>query len=820
MSLTVALLTALAAGVGCGAGYAAFAALRSRIDRRARDARRLMRRAADQAEAVLSQQPAVMLLWARDAVDEGLAAAPEIWGEPDALAKVLGAVGVGGGDGANARLLDALAQWRLVRASGEAQGVDGAREDFGSLVTSLLEAGLRFDVHLAGPGDRRIRAQGRAVGGCAAIWLRVEEHDPARAFTTDDGARAAEWMRAAPVPMWRRDFDFVVVWTNAAFNRALLEKEDASPHAFAAHAVSVARAARRQNATVRERIKLSVRGERRAFDIIETPLGPEGFLGFAIDVTEIETLGRRLERVKAARDETFEELESGVAVFGADRRMATANDRFANLFGLRGDHVRRGEEFGVLLDRFRENRTAPEQTDYRAWRARQVALFESADAPDVENWALPDGKIYRVRRRIHRDGGLSFIVDDVTRITELEAAYHTAVRVLGATVDHLADGIAVFGSDGRLNLHNPAFARLWGLGEGFLSTRPHIRAVAEEAARTHEAEVAWSEFVVRATSLAAEDRASSAPRDVTHEDDAVMSAASSPLPDGATLLVFQDVTDTRLRQKTLEERNQALETADRMKSQFVSHVSYQLRTPLNAISGFGEILAQEMFGPLNSRQAEYVQGVIEACGQLVGLVDDMIDLALIEAGRLDLRRTRVDLNALVTEAAGAFEARAEEEEILINVRRDADAPHAPADRARLRQCLDHLLANALAFSDAGGRITLGVSHAEGEIRFWVSDTGRGVSEADQKRVFDRFERRGGRGAGLGLSLVRSFVELHGGLVEFRSALGEGTTVVCRLPLDPLKPLSAMNAHRAGDAYAPIGPDRGLLAGVGAIGRED
>jgi signal transduction histidine kinase len=246
-------------------------------------------------------------------------------------------------------------------------------------------------------------------------------------------------------------------------------------------------------------------------------------------------------------------------------------------------------------------------------------------------------------------------------------------------------------------------------------------------------------------------------------------------------------------QRALRERNEALETAGRLKSEFIANVSYELRTPLNAIIGFAEILTNQYFGELNPRQLDYSRGILDSSHRLLQLINDILDLATIEAGYMMLETEHIDIHSLMASVLALTRERARKQNLNLEFECAHDLGTLTADERRLKQALFNLISNAIKFTPSGGTIRL-EAHREGdEIALVVSDNGSGIPSEQQARVFEKFERGNPQarqsGAGLGLSLVKSFVELHGGRVEMKSEAGTGTTVTLYLP---------MNAVASGD----------------------
>ena len=251
------------------------------------------------------------------------------------------------------------------------------------------------------------------------------------------------------------------------------------------------------------------------------------------------------------------------------------------------------------------------------------------------------------------------------------------------------------------------------------------------------------------------------------------------------LVTYLDVTDTARYERVLRERNEALETAGRLKSEFVADLSHELRTPLNAVIGFADILTNQYFGDLNPRQLDYSRGIVQGSQQLLGLIDDIIDLATIEAGYMVLETGRVEIFEMLKTVLALTQGRAKSRGLEIELCCPPDIGAIAADERRLKQALFNLISNAIKFTPPGGEIRIEAERRESELLLTVADSGMGISPSDQSRMFEKSERGSPpSGAGLGLSLVKSLIDLHGGAVAIDSAAGQGTTVTCRLPHGP------------------------------------
>jgi signal transduction histidine kinase/CheY-like chemotaxis protein len=239
--------------------------------------------------------------------------------------------------------------------------------------------------------------------------------------------------------------------------------------------------------------------------------------------------------------------------------------------------------------------------------------------------------------------------------------------------------------------------------------------------------------------------------------------------------------------REIGDTNEALERANRMKSEFLANMSHELRTPLNAIIGFSEVLQDESFGPLNERQQRYVGNVLGAGNHLLELVNDILDISKVEAGRMELHREELDLRSLFPEVQATMMPLARNREVDLRCETAVEGLLVYADRARLTQILYNLTSNAIKFTPAGGTVSLDCHGETGRAVLSVTDTGIGIPEDDQARIFEEFEQidssvgRTQTGTGLGLALTKRLVELHGGTIEVQSAPGEGSSFTVTLP---------------------------------------
>jgi signal transduction histidine kinase len=614
-------------------------------------------------------------------------------------------------------------------------------------------------------------------------------------------ARTQALLDALPFPLWVRGNDLNLILCNGAYARALDatpenairdQLELTSPTAMSGSGRTLAANALSANQLQRERRHVIISGKRKLLEITELPirLGDKAdqsgyaMLGLAIDVTKEEDKETELQRHVAAQNEVLEHLGSGIAIYGSDMRLEFFNRAYQRLWDADENFLAGKPGFGEILEDLRTRRRAPEQADFQRYKKERMSLFTSLLEPREDLMHLPDGTTLRILAVPHPFGGIMFVHEDVTDKLALESSYNTLIAVQRETLDNLSEGIAVFGPDGKLGLYNPAFAHIWQLAGEVLSEHPHISDLLENMKPLFNFGPNWIDFKNEMVEYTL-DRTSRRGR-IERADNAIVEYITVPLPDGAVLNSYLDVTDSVRVEQALRASNAALATADRLKSEFVANVSYQLRTPLNTIMGFAEILTNQYFGSLNERQIEYTRTIMDASKKLLLLINDVLDLATIEAGRMELNRHMVSIADLLNGSKHMTAEWARQQALDIVIDCPSDIGEFEVDEQRMKQALFNLISNSIKYTPAGGRITIEARRKDQWILVSVIDTGIGIPEADRERVFGKFERANSQarqtGAGLGLSLVKSFIELHGGRIEIESSVNNGTRITCYLPI--------------------------------------
>jgi PAS domain-containing protein len=627
------------------------------------------------------------------------------------------------------------------------------------------------------------------------LWLE-DIGDEARAAADLTAARAeAEaalaGLRAAadalPVPVWLRAGDLSIVWCNHAYARAV-DGDPASVIAKQSELTAdsagrpLAQRALAGGFAQSERASVVVGNQRRVLEVTEAPLqAPDGaqalLVGYALDLTAVEDLRTDLKRHNDAQAAVLERLSAAISIFGADTRLTFFNHAYARLWELDEAWLRTEPTHAEILEDLRGRRKLPEYADYKSFKQERLSRYTRLLEPMEELLHLPDGTTLRALTAPHPLGGLMMILEDVTNTLALESSYNTLIAVQQETLDNLAEGIAVFGGDGRLKLSNPAFSRIWNLRDDDLQGEPHITDVVERMRPLLEGSTDWEEVKEEmiGTTLERTVRSGRAER----SDGSVVEFSTLPLPDGAVLNSYLDVTDSTRLEQALRASNAALEATDQLKSEFIANVSHHLRTPLNGIIGFAEVLANQYFGQLNTRQVEYVKGILTAGERLLELIDDVVDLTSIGAGVSALERGTVDVPDLLETVAGLTREWARREGLKLEVVAPTSLGEIEGDSKRLKQALFTLVVVAIRRHSANGHITLAGERDDETLTLSVGGQPTPDGASRDSSQFVRADQR--NGALLGLSVVRNVIELHGGRLEFEEATDGGTCVRCILP---------------------------------------
>ncbi len=741
------------------------------------------RKAARRLARMIDEAPAVPLLVRADGRIEA----------PDRLAGWLG--------------LDGVPEYLSELAAGADRGLSKSQlDELTEAVRKAQKTASPFRMTLSPPGSSRSLAVRGALadpqispGGAALVWIfdfSESEGELTRLRDESDRARSdfaalVGLIEAAPMPMWFRGNDGQLRLVNSAYVKAVAaesadtvvsEQTELVEIVEGNSAADIAMKAAEQGDAIERDVSATIGGQRRTLRVSDLPLGDEGVAGYAVDIEEMEEQSRAFRAFREAQRSMLDQLSVGVATFDGERKLTFANQPFQRIFALTSANLAERPDFERLLVIAREAGRTPEVRDFPAWRAEHAEWF-AAGEPQEEAWPLSGGTHLRIVAQPMPDGGLVLVAEDQTEQLALSATRDTLLRTRTATFDSLFESLAVFSPDGHLQLWNRRFADDWALEDDFLDTHPLAEDLLEKIAETlfKPEQISAIGEVIRVATL---DRKQKAGR-VSLKDGRTVEFAGVPLPDGNGLLTVLDITDSQRAEDALRERNQALEAADTVKTNFLANMSYEFRTPLTSIGGFAELLQAGVAGELSDQGQEYIAAIIDSVARLGDQVENVLDLSQSEAGLLPLNKERVELMPLAVKIVRLREQAIADAGVSLDLRGNKSSGVVEADERQVSRALGHLLDNAIAATPDGGKILIDISRQKAGARLVVSDNGTGMTKQELASALDgvRENDAGGleRRQGLGLPLVRQLIEAHGGTLEVLSQKGEGTTAVILLP---------------------------------------
>jgi len=625
-------------------------------------------------------------------------------------------------------------------------------------VRDLRSGGQGFDMMLSARDGRQMRVIGWALGAGAAMRVRptLYQSGAKRSDRVDDVVGV---LATIPDPAVLFGDGKKIVFANAAYE-ALRKGQMIAPAELA---------------------------EANGYELVELSL-PMGRAGYFRRKSALLQAGPTPSDGLAHLGAIIDALATPIAIFNASRELVQSNRAYAALWRLDPKWLKPGMDERAILDKLRTMGMLPTEPDYQAWRAKHLQSYTIKAPRESDPWYLPDGRVVQViSAPAGPQGGVIYVFEDITDQLKLKSQHRTQIDVQRSTLNALTEGVAVFGTNGRLTLSNPRLSTLWKLPTNLLEANPHIDQIIEAVGRVlPEDGVSLWRNLKRGIVDLNPTRTDTSGR-ITRADGRMLDYAITRLPDGQTMMTFVDVTESANYQRVLTERNEALITADRLKDAFVQNVSYELRSPLTNIIGFADLLASEAVGSLNEKQKAYTDYIRASSVTLGVLIDNILDLATVDAGIAELKPELQDVPALIEKAraglAATFPEVDGEKPLNLKIDIPEELPPLLADGTRIVQVLYNLLSTAARFSEPGGLVTLTVIERGGRMLFTVEDEGAQTSEQMRAALSDRAEGAGRqRGAGLGLAIVRSFVSLHGGTISVERREPRGSRVVVSLPL--------------------------------------
>lgn len=665
-------------------------------------------------------------------------------------------------------------------------------------IAALRSDGTAFQLAVSTQAGNYIDAYGRTIGGRVFVRFRDLSGDQQiimalRRQLSEKSIEAITYqalLEELPQPAWLRYQNEAgtdsIKWANKAYKDAVdspAETKELS-ELLDKDARDIMALAHKKGISFKQRVNAISNGSRHTFDVVSVPT-KTGSAGIATDVSDAEKAHAALSRTVKSHETTFNELATAVAIFDKAHKLTFHNNAYRKLFGLDETFLASEPDDSEIIDKLRSLEKLPVEANFRQWKKKLLSVHQSVEIQEF-TWHLPDGQTLRVVASPRTNGGVTWIYENMTARLNLESRVNVLSRLQGETLNRLSDGVVVFSSDGKLTLVNTSFSNLWGLDNDTMVANLHVNRLADVCVEKYGCKEDWHALKMAVVGIT--DKRDEALGTMERSDGSVIRYSTNALIDGRTMVTFVDDTDSVNFERAMTEKNEALREADKLKTDFVQHVNYELRSPLTNIIGFAQLLSDADIGPLTNKQQEYINYIMSSSSSLLAIINDILDLATADAGVLELSLSKVSINNIINSAIKGLKDRLLDHNITLIQNIDPDIDTFIGDERRMVQILFNLLSNAIQFSDDNSEISLTVSSKEKTIILKVQDWGAGIPKAFINQVFDRFESRGTRamrgGAGLGLSIVKRFVELHHGQVSVNSQEGLGTTITCIIPAEP------------------------------------
>lgn len=604
-----------------------------------------------------------------------------------------------------------------------------------------------------------------------------------------------------PIQVWSRNSDLKIIYCNKRYadsigqsrEKVLAHNVPLIPGTLFGQGHSLAENAKKCNRDQSIAQFAVIDGVRRKLVVSEKHVDNGAFVGFAQDITEEDDLSMNLDRIIKANYDVLDNLSTAIAIFGDNMRLIFFNSAYQKLMKLETVWLHAKPTYAEVLDECRNNRQMAEHADFQAFKKTELAMFTSITSPVQELMHLPNGKTLRRLTAPYPLGGLLFVFEDVTDSLALQRKNNTLLAVQKETIDHLHEGIVVYGSNNRVKILNNSVLKIWDVGDKSIDEIKgmHISDMLEYLKEKIDYGENWQEFKENAISSLT-DRTPKTGR-LMRKDDSVVLFSYIPLPDGAHMLSFIDITDTCTVEKAIMEKNIALKEAHKLRYEFVSGISTELKEPINCLMGFTELLSREYYGTLNQKQKEYCQYILDSSNQLHQLINNLLEMVLIDIGSNNLEMSTFIVKDVINEAISIVEKRAHDKNVTIETLFENPIIKMNGDRKRIKQFLFNVLINAIQASPVDGKIEVRtVVDGEDGVKIIVKDQrieheNVNAYKIDLKRRHPlnapvrAHIRRILESKGASMLLVRSLIEQHGGTLSVNSDAEGGSYVICSLP---------------------------------------
>jgi PAS domain S-box-containing protein len=484
--------------------------------------------------------------------------------------------------------------------------------------------------------------------------------------------------------------------------------------------------------------------------------------------------------------ELVDAAPDGIVVCDADGVIELVNVQAERMFGYSRDELIGKRVETLIPDRLRLRHPQHVASYVQAPRTRPMGSGLELSGRRRDGTEFPV-EISLSPIRSDRGRMIAAAIRDVTDRKRIEDEARRANAYLLSAVDSIQDAFSLYDEEDRIVLVNSAFRQLLGPAIAGSITGRRFEHLLDELLAAGLLDLGGEDAATLRARWLAYHRVPSGVLELTTRDGRALRAIDRPTAEHGTVSLILDVTEDRLRADELRRARASAEAASAAKSEFLASMSHELRTPLNAVLGFAQLLQRDRKQPLSDRQRERVDHVVRGGEHLLRLIDDVLDLSRIEAGRVAISAEVVGVRALVDEVVATLEPVATRTAVSIAIAPlSTSLPAVIADRTRLAQILMNFGSNAIKYNRAGGHVTVLASRVDDRVRISIADDGLGIPEDKRARIFEPFHRAGQEtgpieGTGIGLAISKRLAELMKGAVGFHSESGKGSTFWVEVP---------------------------------------
>jgi signal transduction histidine kinase len=613
---------------------------------------------------------------------------------------------------------------------------------------------------------------------------------------------------ALPIFVWSRDRNLKIQYCNKKYADVLETTKQAvidgnmklpitTPHSAEPSLEQLALSSVKPQ-TARKHVIIG--GNRKFLEFTELPTQ----IGYAIDVSEEERISKEYDIYKRQMIEIFNHISVPIAIFDINTNLIFANSVMLHLFDFDESYLVSTPSISEVLDDLMNKRKIIEVDDFSKFKQKINSYFRDIVSPYHTFMHTPDGRALNVIVSPNYGGGLTFVFEDTTEKINMEREYKSLTVVQKETLDHLHEGVVVFGSDNRLKMTNPAINKLWNKTDEKRNEGTHIKdffADSVELFQKPEDVESWIAEVINMSSLRIENSGS-----LKFKSGRTIEYVYVPLPGGLNLLRFMDITDKTRLEKATREKSEIISQIDKLKSGFIANISYELKAPINTISGFTDILANQYFGSLNDQQLKYCHGIIIAIKKLSDTIDAMLSLATIEAGQMKMQYKEIRIATLLKDVVNLFSKTLKDRSVTTSFMISDEDIMMYADEKSLKQCLYQIISKILQFTKHGEEIMISINVTDEipeRVDIRVKNMSHNIVSEELSRLrmvvgnLDADEKSYFNAEDFNFAFASRVIKLHNGEIYINSGTKSkscGTEIGFRIPVKPLLTKALIKEH--------------------------